>query len=120
MFLLVLLVARAPKPHPSLSRRRPADPPVVAAPMIAALRLGSRSSTFTTTARTYFERGEREERERTYFEREEREHTHISRGEEREERERSHTHTIYFTERERAQSAHTPYFLQREETVHKA
>ena len=90
MFLLVLLVARAPKPHPSLSRRRPADPPVVAAPMIAALRLGSRSSTFTTTARTYFERGEREERERTYFEREEREHTHISRGEEREERERAH------------------------------
>ena len=103
MFLLVLLVARAPKPHPSLSRRRPADPPVVAAPMIAALRLGSRSSTFTTTARTYFERGEREERERTYFEREEREHTHISRGEEREERERAH---ISRGERGKRESAH--------------
>ena len=102
MFLRVLLVARAPKPHPSLSRRRPADPPVVAAPMIAALRLGSRSSTFTTTARTYFERGEREERERARIsrgERGKRESTHIQyleRGEkeekeEKEERERTHT-----------------------------
>ena len=105
MFLLVLLVARAPKPHPSLSRRRPADPPVVAAPMIAALRLGSRSSTFTTTARTYFERGEREEREHT--------HTIFREGERRKRRKRrkrEREHTQYLERgREERERAHTQY-----------